>query len=610
MKINKIRFKRIAIKMISLSMAISLCLGTFSSSATNTFIRVNGNDRYETSKLTSEYMNSDVLVLASGSSFADALSAVNICNKYNAKLLLVRGDENLRDYIKKANFKKIYIVGGNSTISAQIEENIKGINIEIKRLAGIDRYATNLETLKDTKYKNLGLADGTNYADALSSSKFLKEKELGLMLINPKINISLPEGMNVSYIFGGVNSVPEIGKGQRIAGKNRYDTSIEIARMTESINITYVSGRDYADALSAVNIANSRNSDVVLVPITKNISTTNLSAEADEIYVVGGQDSVWEAAVNQAIKGTEFVQIDGKYSYITENEKNYLIETSTNKKFNYNDTKNGIINLDSKMYLLNTDSSIRSGWIKNDSQTFYSELKTGFIRGWKKIGNSIYYFSPSDYHMYSGDIIQSTGEGAYWFGINGELKTGTKAQGYRRKSVKWYGPNNIELQNGWLRQEDAKSRFRGQDIVNFALQYDGLPFKWYGSDLRDSRGVYCCGAVYSAYKEFGIRMMGPNDMNIKLEGGYIMVRLQYQKANEYGFKYIPTNFNNMRPGDINYSAAPNGGGYNHAALYIGKNGDRPMTIHATLADGYVTEPMSIITNTWGYHYLNTLRYIN
>lgn len=88
-----------------------------------------------------------------------------------------------------------------------------------------------------------------------------------------------------------------------------------------------------------------------------------------------------------------------------------------------------------------------------------------------------------------------------------------------------------------------------------------------------------------------------------------MVRKQYQDAPKYGFKYIPTNFNTMMPGDINYSTAKQGQ-YNHAALYIGKNGGRPMTIHATLADGYIAEPMSIITSVWHYSYLNTLRYDN
>ena len=58
----------------------------------------------------------------------------------------------------------------------------------------------------------------------------------------------------------------KINEGIRISGKDRYDTSAKIAQMTDAANMVLVSGDNFADALSSVNIANAREADVVLAP--------------------------------------------------------------------------------------------------------------------------------------------------------------------------------------------------------------------------------------------------------------------------------------------------------------------------------------------------------
>ena len=51
--------------------------------------RVSGPERYRTSMESADYMESEILVFASGNEFADALSSVNICNRFDAKLVLL-----------------------------------------------------------------------------------------------------------------------------------------------------------------------------------------------------------------------------------------------------------------------------------------------------------------------------------------------------------------------------------------------------------------------------------------------------------------------------------------------------------------------------------------
>lgn len=86
-----------------------------------------------------------------------------------------------------------------------------------------------------------------------------------------------------------------------------------------------------------------------------------------------------------------------------------------------------------------------------------------------------------------------------------------------------------------------------------------------------------------------------------------MVRLQYQMANQYGFKYVPRNWNNLFGGDLLYCSSGSNI-YNHAMIYLGRNGGRPMIIHSAGPNGLAIETTGVI-GAWGCRFLpNALRY--
>lgn len=93
--------------------------------------RISGKDRYETSrKIAEEFKGYENIVIASGENFADSLSSVPLGKKYNAPTILVKGnkiDDNLKNIIKKT--KKVIFVGGESSISKNIEKEINDIRI-------------------------------------------------------------------------------------------------------------------------------------------------------------------------------------------------------------------------------------------------------------------------------------------------------------------------------------------------------------------------------------------------------------------------------------------------------------------------------------------------
>lgn len=270
------------------------------------------------------------------------------------------------------------------------------------------------------------------------------------------------------------------------------------------------------------------------------------------------------------------VSVDGKY---------YLEDKTNGLRFSPSKFKDGIVKVADKTYLLNADGSLGQGFIDKNNKTYYVEGENGLATGWRKIDNALYYFSPYDYRMYK-DGMFSTGKGVYWFGKDGKLKTGNRPGGIKGRFVYWAGPSDKELSNEWLTGDDKELRFRGQEIANFAASYEGLPFKWYGFDLTNGEGVYCVGNAYSAHKAFGIKIPGANDANIKLHNGYELTRVQYVDAEKFGGIRYPADFSKAWPGDLIFNYSPNFYlGYNHVGIFMGHNNNRPIYVHATLADG-------------------------
>lgn len=270
------------------------------------------------------------------------------------------------------------------------------------------------------------------------------------------------------------------------------------------------------------------------------------------------------------------VSVDGKY---------YLEDKTNGLRFSPSKFKDGIVKVADKTYLLNADGSLSQGFIDKNNKTYYVEGENGLATGWRKIDNALYYFSPYDYRMYK-DGMFSTGKGVYWFGKDGKLKTGNRPGGIKGRLVYWAGPSDKELSNEWLTGDDKELRFRGQEIANFAASYEGLPFKWYGFDLTNGEGVYCVGNAYSAHKAFGIKIPGANDANIKLHKGYELTRVQYVDAEKFGGIRYPADFSKAWPGDLIFNYSPNFYlGYNHVGIFMGHNNNRPIYVHATLADG-------------------------
>lgn len=289
-------------------------------------IRVFGDNRFETSlEIAKEsYENPKNIVIANGIVSADALSVGPLANELDAPILLVENNKISKDilnYIESSKAENIYIVGGKSSVSTKVENEIENINnLKVSRIYGDDRFETSLEISKEliNNYnynKSVVIANGLNNkeADALVSAAYATESKQPIILVtNKAITNEVKDGLEElkvksAVIAGGISTVPNnITKGtdidvlERISGQNRYETSLRMAEKLKNVETVIIAnGGKSADALASAPLSKTKNGAILLTngkklesSQVKYINSINNKKKIENAYIAGGTGSV------------------------------------------------------------------------------------------------------------------------------------------------------------------------------------------------------------------------------------------------------------------------------------------------------------------------------
>lgn len=254
--------------------------------------RIDAQNRFETAKKIKEkeFKNADTAVIVNSNEFSDSISATNISN---GKSPILYTDSNKLDNLTKEalkGVKKVYITGGEKTISSKVVNELNGLGIEVIRVKGKDRYDVNAKSATTShpvsnKKQNVVIASGENFADSISSTSLAKKKNAPVLLVKKnEVPKSIKEYLNSFRkkgllgditIVGGENSVSKIvenelsklAKVTRIAGDDRYQTSVKVAKHVgvNSERTIVASGEKFVDVLAASPVAQKYNTPIVLV---------------------------------------------------------------------------------------------------------------------------------------------------------------------------------------------------------------------------------------------------------------------------------------------------------------------------------------------------------
>ncbi|KPU43703.1 N-acetylmuramoyl-L-alanine amidase LytC precursor [Oxobacter pfennigii] len=225
--------------------------------------RIAGADRYETSvKIAEKLGKVTQAVFATGTGFPDSLSISSIAAYTNMPILLT-DKHNLNpgavQYMIKNKIKKAYIIGGEGVIASNVQNDIKTIAANTKRLSGSDRFETNVAVMDEFKdslnFKNiyLAVADGPygdEFADALSGSVLASYTKAPVILVYEDIPQSTLEFVNSRMAndvkitaLGGEAVVPEyiVGDLLNIERPSIYIKAIDAPLSVKPGDIKYIS---------------------------------------------------------------------------------------------------------------------------------------------------------------------------------------------------------------------------------------------------------------------------------------------------------------------------------------------------------------------------------
>ena len=213
--------------------------------------------------------------------------------------------------------------------------------IDIKKIYGKDRFSTATEVSQEGWYYSdyAIVANGLGFADALCSTPLSKAVDGPILLTHAN---KLPDvtkneisrlGVKKVYIVGGTgavsknieNQIRSMGiQVQRLGGKDRFETSLLIAKEMEKLvyvdDIVIVPGDEKfegADALSIAPIAGSRSMPMLLASkneISPSIKKWIDGMNANNTYVVGQTGAISDKAIKDI---PSVVKINGKDRFDT-----------------------------------------------------------------------------------------------------------------------------------------------------------------------------------------------------------------------------------------------------------------------------------------------------
>jgi len=298
--------------------------------------RIAGRDRYATAAdaATTAYPEgADDVVLASGVSFPDALSAGGLAGALDAPILLTAPGAlpaSTVGALSDLDVTTVTIVGGEAVVSPAVVAELQELGYDVERLAGPNRYATAARVAAEVGGPTAVLASGTSFADALAISPGAHALGLPILLtdgstIDPATQAYLDVADVQSVIVVGGTAAVSAGVADvlaqddiavtRLAGADRYQTSAIVARFHTTVGFSFdrllvASGEDFPDALAGGPLGSVLGAPLVLTPADRLGDAAGAligdnADDLDELHVLGGEAAVRPAAADAAAAAAE-----------------------------------------------------------------------------------------------------------------------------------------------------------------------------------------------------------------------------------------------------------------------------------------------------------------
>ena len=294
--------------------------------------QIYGADRYATAAELSRVSHNPgvrVAFIASGTTFADALTAAPAAARWDSPLLLTAPGElpqSVATELQRLKPQKIVVVGGEIAVSAAVQKQLAAWAPLVERVAGADRYETAVRVAQTQfdECPSLHVATGRAFPDALSAGSRAGRYSGPLLLLDGS-QAQIPDsvaayvaeaGCRSAVVVGGPTVLPEtltedLGRRlefgtKRIGGSDRYETSRLAAAGASTYHVYVASGENFPDALAAAAQAGHVKAPLYLASktclspaIQRDIRAASQGQFPAEVTTVGGPNVIWKVFLDQ-----------------------------------------------------------------------------------------------------------------------------------------------------------------------------------------------------------------------------------------------------------------------------------------------------------------------
>ncbi|MGV8896783.1 MAG: cell wall-binding repeat-containing protein [Rhodoglobus sp.] len=286
--------------------------------------RIQGVDRYETAVKVSQSRGNtaNVVYIASGENYPDALSAAPAATVLNGPLLLVGRDQLpsvVSAELTRLHPSKIVVVGSEDAVGADVFAQLSTFAPTVTRIGGADRFETS-RLIAESAFPagSTGIAyiaTGGGFADALAAGAAAGARNAPVLLVNggqaelDAATIATLQRLGVTKaiiagssaavsdgIQASLGTIPGLTV-TRLGGEDRFVTASLISKdaFPTSTTVYLATAYNFPDALAGAALAGSRKSALLLVSpacILRQTAQDIIDLKATSAVFLGSVESI------------------------------------------------------------------------------------------------------------------------------------------------------------------------------------------------------------------------------------------------------------------------------------------------------------------------------
>ena len=186
--------------------------------------RLGGTNRYETNMMIvneMDFVKGTDVVIVSGSGYADSLSISGIAGAKKMPIFLAGSSltEEATAKIKEIAPEHIYVIGGTAAVNEEVYKQAESLCAQenVKRIAGVSRYATSLAVAEFFEMENADtavFAYGGNFPDGLTGGAFAASLNAPIILVSNDNYTDQENFLNNSsimetFVMGGTSVISD-----------------------------------------------------------------------------------------------------------------------------------------------------------------------------------------------------------------------------------------------------------------------------------------------------------------------------------------------------------------------------------------------------------------